>query len=203
VFCKDCGREAVAEVTFCPGCGSRLPTADAKAEEPERRFCADCGRELAVDSYFCSACGAEHATEASETKHEVGSTVSPRPWGITFAAVCFRIFGVLYIVMGICLMLGVASPDVAGSPGRPKLLTASAIALVLGIPSLIVGNGLKKCYRWSLNWSRAILVTSIAATFAEVAILGGWTSIVWLAISLVEIGILVYLVRPGVRAHFG
>jgi len=51
--CPSCGRENLADATFCSGCGSGLSLS-----------CHQCGRNLAPDASFCDACGTRVGTQA-------------------------------------------------------------------------------------------------------------------------------------------
>ena len=55
-LCPQCGAKINKGMTFCSGCGFKLPEAEQPVAEAAG-FCSKCGAQVTADSVFCISCG--------------------------------------------------------------------------------------------------------------------------------------------------
>jgi hypothetical protein len=131
-----------------------------------------------------------------------------RPIGVTLVGILYFLSGLLTLLVGVGLAL--VDPSVFnGTPlegvGQTALFVAGGIFAAIGLISLLIAFG---CFKgWGWTWTLGVIFAVIGIL---VALFSGWSygwtsgTMFSMVISiLIEILILVYLFRPGVKAWFG
>ena len=116
-----------------------------------------------------------------------------KPLGLRLIALVLVINGIQYSISGSIYL---------GDFMAPYYPIGSALLLVLGVAFVIVGKGLANWRRWALFGT--VVLNIIAGSIAAMLLLGGiyapdYSIILGIMINLI---IVVYLLRPNVRAQF-
>lgn len=136
--------------------------------------------------------------------------MSKRPSGITFLGILFIILGILALCWsGFAFSFGALSASFGQWLGAMRLGSfgsqaawQGAVGLIAAIVQIIVGGGLLGLKRWA--WILAFVAVALNLAQGVLSMIGGgFFSICcgafWL---LIPLGMLVYLLTPGVRRAF-
>ncbi len=125
---------------------------------------------------------------------------APRPILITIIAILEFLAGIAALLFGILLLVGViASGDLP--PEAADLGNVGSVALIIiGLIYLVIAGGFWN--GWSIMWYIGVIVNGIGTAFiiysmVTVDVVSGIIPLV------IELVILFYLFRPGVKAFFG
>lgn len=137
--------------------------------------------------------------------------MNKRPGGITFLGILFIFLGILSLCWsGFAFSFGALTATFGDWLGALRLggfgsqaAWQGAIGLIAAIVQIIVGGGLLGLKRWA--WVLAFLAVALNLAQGALSMIGGgFFSICcgafWL---LIPLGILIYLLTPGVRRAFG
>ena len=125
---------------------------------------------------------------------------APRPILITILAILEFLGGLLFLIAGIVIVAGVITT--ADVPELAELGSIGGIGfIIVGLIALIIAGGFWN--GWSIMWYLGVIFNAISAAFIVYTMFTGGGIVAGIIPLIIELIILFYLFRPGVKEFFG
>jgi len=125
---------------------------------------------------------------------------APRPILITILAILEFLGGLLFLIAGIVIVAGVITT--ADVPELAELGSIGGIGfIIVGLIALIIAGGFWN--GWSIMWYLGVIFNAISAAFIVYTMFTGGGIVAGIIPLIIELVILFYLFRPGVKEFFG
>ena len=125
---------------------------------------------------------------------------APRPILITILAILEFLGGLLFLLAGIVIVAGVVTT--ADVPELAELGSIGGIGMIIvGLIALIIAGGFWN--GWSIMWYLGVIFNAISAIFIVYTMVTGGGIVAGIIPLIIELVILFYLFRPGVKSFFG
>jgi uncharacterized membrane protein (DUF2068 family) len=118
---------------------------------------------------------------------------------ISIIAILNFLIGLFFLVMGVLLAMGTVAITDLDADLQGLGTVGGAVLVIIGILYLVIAGGLWN--GWRIMWYLSVIVTAISLILGIASLFTG--TFVGIISLIIDILILYYLFRPGVKEFFG